>query len=120
MTSENPQPGDTSVDSPLAALVPDPPQWLRSPQVCDQTGASYRQLDFWQRRGFIGSRNDGQGSGSQRKWSPDEVAVVSRLVALVKAGIEPSVAAGVARDGRRVVPLSDRVSVQIDQAGGQP
>jgi hypothetical protein len=112
MTSGAPHGGDIPVDGD--AVVVALPVWLRSPEVCDQTGASYRQLDFWCRRGYVGSQNDGEGHGSQRRWSPEEVAVVSRMVALVKAGLDPSVAAVAARDGRPVVPLSERVSVLID------
>jgi hypothetical protein len=85
-------------------------------------GLSYRRLDFWTRRGWLVPvvRDEDAGSGFPRRYTLAEVAVASRMWALVEVGFETSVAAGAARDGRATVPLSDRVSVQIDDAADQP
>lgn len=57
---------------------------LSSRQVCRLTGVSYRQLDYWQRVGLISaSVSEARGSGTQRRWSEDDVRRVHVLKQLM-------------------------------------
>jgi DNA-binding transcriptional MerR regulator len=51
-----------------------------SAEVCAMTGASYRQVDYWARHGFIAGQATGPGTGRQRRWTADQVETVARLV----------------------------------------
>lgn len=81
-------------------------------QVCDQTGATYRQLDHWCRRGYLHPDGEGLGQGRPRTWPPEEVRVVAVMVRLVAAGISPTVAAEVAR-GRPDIAPGVRIEVTV-------
>lgn len=66
------------------------------------TGASYRQIDYWFRRGYF--RRPGQGApptpgtGYPRDWTMREFTIASLIVRFIAAGIEVSAAAEWARD----------------------
>jgi hypothetical protein len=65
--------------------------------VCEITGASYRQLDYWARENILApSKRVGEGSGSHREYSGADVAVLCLMVPLVRAGMEPRTAVQVA------------------------
>lgn len=52
-------------------------------EVCDIAGITYRQLDYWARMGLVVPSIDAaRGSGSRRRFSNHDVAVV-RVVAAV-------------------------------------
>lgn len=51
-------------------------------EVCRYTGATYRQLDYWWRCGYIDGAERVVGSGQRRQWTS---AQVSRVEALVRA-----------------------------------
>lgn len=55
---------------------------LTGPQVCQQAGVSYRQLDHWCRRGWLGEASRGWGSGSIRRFGAAEVVLCRVLAAL--------------------------------------
>lgn len=46
---------------------------LRTLQVVDETGISYRVLDYWIRRGAISIADPSYGSGSARYFSTEDV-----------------------------------------------
>lgn len=48
--------------------------WYSSPEAALMAGITYRELDYWCRRGAI-NPNDGAspGSGRPRRWTPTEV-----------------------------------------------
>jgi DNA-binding transcriptional MerR regulator len=52
---------------------------LSSIEVCRLTGVTYRQLDYWVRRDLVRPVIEARGSGSHRRWSPDDVDRVRRL-----------------------------------------
>lgn len=56
--------------------------WLSSAEVCHLTGATYRQLDYWDRTHVIRAAVPAQGSGTRRQWSPDQLRRIRALVAL--------------------------------------
>lgn len=89
---------------------------MNSLSAADLADVSYRQLDYWIRKGYI--RGSLPGSGHQRNLNGHEVDVLMHLAALVKAGIRVDVAAQVAREwadggaptlpGFTLAPTSDR------------
>lgn len=56
-------------------------------QVQMLTGASYRQLDHWVRRGYVGDPDAPHGSGIRRCWTPDEVRRADVLMRLSQLGV---------------------------------
>lgn len=57
-----------------------------APEVCDAAGISYRQLDYWCRRGLITpSARDATGSGSRRRFTAHDLAVVKVIAAVAPA-----------------------------------
>jgi DNA-binding transcriptional MerR regulator len=75
----------------------DPPVILSSTVVV-LARVTYRQLDFWVRRGWL-EPTSRPGSGHVRTWTLDELAVACRMGALVEVGITAERAAHVAREG---------------------
>jgi hypothetical protein len=76
---------------------------------------SYRQIDYWLRRGWLSHGDPTPGSGHQRDWSDEELRVARRMALLVnRAGMLPAVAAEVARrDGS--VELAPGVLLQMSE-----
>ena len=61
---------------------------LTTEQVCDQTGVSYRMLDWWIRTGLVAPANDGLGSGSVRCFTDTDVRLVMTIAHLRELGFE--------------------------------
>lgn len=88
------------------------------PDIARSVGVTYRQLDYWIRKGFLHARSfdwkdnphDEGGSGFRRELKEGEMAVLELMVRLMKAGLEVNTAASVAR---RVV-LFDLTSISLD------
>lgn len=53
--------------------------------LSEQTGATYRQLDYWIGKGLLGRGHRG-GSGSQRRFTPAEFELVAALAQLAALG----------------------------------
>jgi hypothetical protein len=89
---------------------------MTSEEVCELTGITYRQLVFWSGRGYLkpcGEENRSRnGSGIPWVWTMRELEVAARMGTLVAAGLRASVAAEVARSGKRRYRLSDQVTVE--------
>lgn len=51
-------------------------------EVCQASTLSYRQVDYWCRVGVLTPEHDCYGSGSRRRWSLQNVAVIRVLAAL--------------------------------------
>jgi hypothetical protein len=60
-------------------------------------GVSYRQLDWWTRKGYINEMPEKPGSGYARRYTPEEEAVAILMGQLVACGFKPSAAAELAR-----------------------
>jgi len=55
-------------------------------QVCDQTGVTYRQLDYWERADILTEFCvPAEGSGSRRRWAPQVLPIVVVLGELSRA-----------------------------------
>jgi hypothetical protein len=55
-------------------------------QVCGATGASYRQLDYWVRSGYVPGVGN-PGSGRSRRLDADQALRVALLTELAAAGV---------------------------------
>ena len=51
-------------------------------EVCSLVGITYRQLDWWVRRGIINHEFSAHGSGTHRRWTHDEVLRLKHVVAI--------------------------------------
>jgi DNA-binding transcriptional MerR regulator len=58
-------------------------------------GLTYRQLDFWVRKGYLSAATP--GSGKRRTWSDDELAIAAHMVRLISCGFTVARAAEIAR-----------------------
>ena len=61
---------------------------FRGPQVCSIVGITYRQLDYWARTDLLRpSLADAKGSGSQRRYSYQDLVELKVIKQLIDAGI---------------------------------
>lgn len=60
-------------------------------------GLTYRQLDYWVRKGWLQPEHAQCGSGTHRQFDGQELVIARRMSRLVGLGFEPSLAARVAR-----------------------
>lgn len=67
---------------------------MKTPVVCNLTGASFRQIDLWARKGYVTpSIVATRGTGHRREWSTEDAVRVAVMVELVSAGMDPAAAA---------------------------
>lgn len=59
-----------------------------SKEVCERTGLSYRQLDYWVRKRILTPSIEANGSGTRRQFSDRDVAMLLVLASLRKSGYE--------------------------------
>lgn len=62
------------------------------------TGATYRRIDYWTRRGWLANDVALPGTGHPRRWSQRDRDVVALMVRLTGAGVAPHVAIEWVRD----------------------
>ena len=63
-------------------------QGYRVPEVTKIVGISYRQLDYWARTGLVRpSVQDAQGSGSQRLYSFQDLAMLKLIKRMLDSGV---------------------------------
>lgn len=81
--------------------------------VVAEVGISYRQADYYVRRGWVLAPSP--GSGYHRRLAPKEAAVLRTLARLVIAGLTPETAARLAREtnGRGRHELADGVHIDL-------
>lgn len=73
-----------------------------SGEILDAFDITYRQLYYWTTAGLLGDDKKLTGNGGRREYTEDEVRVLSRMLALVKAGVQVPVASCIAKgDGGR-------------------
>jgi DNA-binding transcriptional MerR regulator len=66
-----------------------PEDGYRGPQVCKIVGITYRQLDYWARTDLIRpSIADAKGSGTQRRYSYEDLVELKVIKRLLDAGVE--------------------------------
>ena len=79
-------------DRPRYASAP-PPEGAVTLDDMLATGATYRRLDHWVRRGWLSPEHAAPGSGFARAWTPRDLSIVRVLVRLTSVGIPADVAA---------------------------
>lgn len=90
---------------------------FRGPLVCRLTGISYRQLDYWARNDVVRpSIAEARGSGSQRRYSYEDVVLVAVVANLSGAGVS-LVSARLGVEALRRSGSEDDVALVIDGAG---
>lgn len=66
---------------------------MAGPALAEHVGITYRQFDYWVRRGYIkAARVQGrrtEGTGNYRIFGPDEVRFTEHVAALVHQGMNP-------------------------------
>lgn len=82
-------------------------------------GATYRQIDYWARAGYLrlGRERGGTGPGYWRIWPEEETRVARLMARLTAAGFSPAMAHKVARGDSQVAP---GVYVLVDLLGEEP
>jgi len=83
----------------------------------EETGVTYRQLDFWTKKGYL--RCKAPGSGYAREFSSEEKRVAELMGHLVRAGITPKCASRYARNmlakSSLVMTLGRGVYLKLDE-----
>lgn len=68
------------------------------PASIRKLGVTYRQVDYWCRRGYLRPIFAG-GSGNRRHWTEAEIEIACRMVMLIRGGYMAGAAARLARHG---------------------
>src|SRR5262245_2968786 len=111
-------------------------QGYRVPEVCNIVGITYRQLDYWARTGLVRpSVKDARGSGSQRLYSFQDLAMLRLIKRMLDSGVnlqqvrkamktlkgldEPALGTTLVSDGHRIYQVESPEAVVDLLAGGQ-
>jgi DNA-binding transcriptional MerR regulator len=111
-------------------------QGYRVPEVCSIVGITYRQLDYWARTGLVRpSVKDARGSGSQRLYSFQDLALLKLIKRMLDSGVnlqqvrramktlkgldEPALGATLVVDGNRIYSVESPEAVVDLVKGGQ-
>jgi DNA-binding transcriptional MerR regulator len=73
---------------------------MSSAHVARMADVTYRQLDYWVRRGFLEPTHADAGSGTPREWSPADALRAVLIARLVRAGMTVHGAVTVAQGAR--------------------
>lgn len=68
-----------------------------SSEILDEYNITYRQLYYWTTAGFLGDDTKHTGNGGRREYTDEEVRVLSRMLALVQAGVTVPMASRMAK-----------------------
>jgi len=63
-----------------------------SQDVVALSGLTYRQVDYWTRKGILGSETPQPGSGHQRRYSQGQIQVAIMMGRLLRAGFDANLA----------------------------
>jgi MerR HTH family regulatory protein len=93
----------------------------------DELGISYRQLDYWVRRGYLRPERRtarggkyGGGQGVSRRWPAAELEIARRMARLTAAGITPERAAVFARESWPSGEIAPGITVEITRGADGP
>jgi DNA-binding transcriptional MerR regulator len=70
---------------------------MNGSQLAAAVGVTYRQIDYWTRRGFVRPYVMDPGNGHPRDYPPSEIRIARDLAALVAAGVTVETAHAIAR-----------------------
>ena len=108
----------------------------RVPEVTKVVGITYRQLDYWARTGLVRpSVKDAQGSGTQRLYSFQDLAMLKLIKRMLDSGVnlqqirramttlkdlkEPALGTTLVSDGNRIYQVESPEAVVDLLASGQ-
>lgn len=75
---------------------------MHSAEILDRYDITYRQLYYWTTAGLLGDDRKLIGNGGRREYTDEEVKVLGRMLALVKAGVQVPIASWIAKgDGAK-------------------
>ena len=111
-------------------------QGYRVPEVTKIVGISYRQLDYWARTGLVRpSVKDAQGSGTQRLYSFQDLAILKLIKRMLDSGVNlqqirramatlkelkaPALGTTLVSDGNRIYQVDSPEAVVDLLASGQ-
>lgn len=89
----------------------------RKAEVEDATGVEYRMLDYWVRQGVLRPAIGATGSGSQRWWTAEQLAIVRAVWVLSEYHAEVATLAPFVRALETVPTLWGCEVVLVDLAG---
>jgi len=92
------------------------PDTISSVEVCRETGATYRQLDYWSRNHVIEPVAHAGGSGYKRVWHPEQLPVIRAITALANMGCPQPILRRVARELEEH-PLWSTTRIVVDNEG---
>jgi DNA-binding transcriptional MerR regulator len=85
-----------------------------SEDVIDACGITYRQLDYWVRKGWLQPRDRRQHTaGVPRDFDDEELAVAARMARLIDRGFTPRAAARIARVTPGYVHLGQGIHLHL-------
>lgn len=84
-------------------------------------GITYRQLDYWVRKGYLRPEGESSpGTGTARQWPPAELDIARRMGRLVAAGFPPERAAAFARNDWPRGEVAPGIMVEVTADGNPP
>jgi len=89
-----------------------PADYLTAYEAVDAAGISYRQLDYWANTGLVEPSIPGHGSGTARRFSPEDVEALRVAGDLTRYGV--TTRALRRWDRRTRVRVLDAISVALD------
>ena len=100
-----------------ADTASDLPDLLTSADIMYEARITYRQLDFWERAGYLKPdriwRGNKRGSDSPRSWPKAELEVAQKMGKLTRAGIPAALAASVARSGESRTEIAPGIFIEV-------
>lgn len=63
---------------------------MNSLELCRKAGITYRQLDYWVRKGYLGDDRVSKGTGNYRDWSNTDASHAVLMAGLIKGGLAPA------------------------------
>lgn len=90
-----------------------------SQQIVEETGLSYRQVDYWCRKGYFGEhhQNDHTGSGNRREFTAEERHLARQLAILGKMGLTPLDSLVVLSHTRELVSGEFQAALPVELGG---
>lgn len=76
---------------------------VSSARFCKLSGVTYRQLDYWTSSGYldVSAGKANPGSGRERRYSIEQVALARSIVTLIKAGVSLGLALDAVRGAKK-------------------
>jgi len=111
----------TATQTPLLSMTMRRPKYTTG-ELVELSGATFRQCDYWARTGVLTPSIPAQGSGTQRRYSAEQVHTARILVRLSAFGMQGDAfrRAGQELGGHRGVVLIDEAGAVAPFGGAFP